>query len=100
MPRMCKSGNTLCWDCKREDCDWIRFGKPVLGWRANPTKIYYNEGEVDSFIVEECPSYIPPENVERIKCKRCGKLLFIRETRRHQDSIMIKCPRCKKLQRI
>lgn len=57
MPRMCKSGNTLCWDCKNESCDWIMAGKPVEGWRARKTKIHNPEKDTESFEVRSCPLY-------------------------------------------
>ncbi len=54
--------STLCWDCIRVDCSWMRSFKPVKGWIADryDYKCYSsgnNEYIVDSYIVKECPLF-------------------------------------------
>ena len=62
---------TICWSCANAcgGCSWSRYKthEPVPGWTAIPTKIgmqinshgRIKRGTVDSYIVLECPEYIP-----------------------------------------
>lgn len=55
---------TLCWDCEKAlgYCPWSERFDPVPGWNATPTKIPLydgNGGYMDSFLVHECPMFVP-----------------------------------------
>ncbi len=30
---------TICWDCARLDCSWIKNSEPVAGWEAVTTDV-------------------------------------------------------------
>ena len=50
---------TMCWVCKHSrdlGCSWFRGLRPVLGWSA----LYHvSSGVGRSFVVLDCPRYIP-----------------------------------------
>lgn len=53
---------TLCWYCQRAvgGCSWSRKFKPVEGWDAIPTKIWYGHKAepLQSYIVKSCPQFL------------------------------------------
>ncbi len=57
---------TLCWDCARLDCSWIKNLEPVAGWEAVPTDVgLVRKGirrKVPSYRVISCPGYIPSKD--------------------------------------
>lgn len=55
---------TKCWSCQNAcgDCSWSNHWehKPVEGWTAIPVQLRLNRGEyAETYIVKECPEYIP-----------------------------------------
>ena len=88
---------SLCWECKNISCPWIKSGKPVKGWQAKETVIPNPEKDIKSYNVTKCPEFKTTGEMEQVRCKHCGKLLFERETRKIHDVVTIKCPRCKHL---
>lgn len=59
--------NTICWLCDNatdgRKCPWVAFGKPVEGWKAEPTIIlnhdpYHGTMKQRSFKVLECPLFV------------------------------------------
>lgn len=57
-----KNNPTKCWDCANADasgdCPWANHFKPVPGWIAEPTMIYFNTQHGTKVIKKPCPSYI------------------------------------------
>lgn len=66
-----RHGNeTLCWICKNAcgSCSWSRSLTPVKGWEAKKIKVkgnFYTGEILDSFIVKNCPEYIPDGKEEK-----------------------------------
>lgn len=66
-----RHGNeTLCWTCKNAcgSCSWSRSLTPVKGWEAKKIKVkgnFYTGEVLDSFIVKNCPEYIPDGKEEK-----------------------------------
>ena len=62
-PKKPKKKTSLCCDCKRLDCSWMKNLEPVAGWEAIPTNVGYKtaRGFVDlpSYCVISCPGYTP-----------------------------------------
>lgn len=56
-----KPKDTLCFECGRCDCSWMRNLEPVPGWEAErhtrTTKIKGKEHKSDSYRVISCPEY-------------------------------------------
>ena len=54
---------TLCWNCANAcgDCSWSDHWKhePVPGWKASRVPIKMNGGYQTTYIVHECPEFIP-----------------------------------------
>lgn len=55
---------TLCWGCANATggCCWSDYWKhrPVPGWKAERNDIRINSGlSAESYIVYECPEYVP-----------------------------------------
>ena len=48
---------TLCWDCKRLDCTWMKNLKPVPGWTAERHIKEFNGEELSTYCVKECPEF-------------------------------------------
>ena len=48
---------TLCWDCKRLDCVWMKNLKPVPGWTAERHIKEFGGKELDTYCVKECPEF-------------------------------------------
>ena len=59
---MCEK-ETLCWGCKNSlgGCVWAKRAKPVDGWEAEPTKILGDGYSYGSFLVKDCPEFIPDD---------------------------------------
>lgn len=57
-----KNNPTKCWDCRKADasdcCPWANRFKPVLGWIAEPTMIYFNVQHGAKVVKKPCPSFI------------------------------------------
>jgi len=60
---------TLCWDCARLDCSWIKNLEPVAGWEAVPTDVgLIRKGirrKVPSYRVISCPGYAPSKDKQK-----------------------------------
>ena len=48
---------TLCWDCKRLDCVWMKNLKPVPGWTAERHIKEFGGKELATYCVKECPEF-------------------------------------------
>ena len=52
---------TLCWNCKRLDCSWMKDLKPVKGWTAEKSSISSftsrKKREIKSYFVIDCPLF-------------------------------------------
>lgn len=48
---------TLCWDCKRLDCSWMKNLKPVPGWTAERHIKEFGGKELATYCVKECPEF-------------------------------------------
>lgn len=61
--------DTLCFSCQNAvpnkekclGCPWSESFEPVEGWNAMPTTLSESDGIIDSYLVLECPMYIPDE---------------------------------------
>lgn len=68
---------TLCWKCQnavpsrdgKRGCSWSRKGNiPVEGWTAEPTEKIETGGRIcRSFLVKNCPEFIPDKKKEEGK---------------------------------
>lgn len=67
--------NTLCWECRNfSKCSWSK-GKPVEGWVAKPTTIKNgNYPDIETFLVLECPKFIP-EKFSSYSYKEIGEII-------------------------
>ncbi len=65
---------TICWDCARLDCSWIKNSEPVAGWEAVPTYVgLVRKGvrrKVQSYRVISCPGYAPGKDVGKGRLRR------------------------------
>ncbi len=65
---------TICWDCARLDCSWIKNSEPVAGWEAVPTYVgLVRKGirrKVPSYRVISCPGYVPGRDVGKGRLRR------------------------------
>jgi len=54
---------TLCWKCANAcgDCSWSNHWEhlPVPGWKAVPTEMRNDFRVAVSYIVTECPEFVP-----------------------------------------
>ena len=56
---------TKCFECQnavptlKRGCSWSRNFEPVQGWEAIPTTVGMGHKRVPSYVVINCPSYIP-----------------------------------------
>ena len=54
---------TICWNCAKLDCSWMRSLEPVAGWTAKKTDVGYRLSggfhHLPSYCVESCPGYVP-----------------------------------------
>lgn len=48
---------TICWDCKRLDCAWMKNLKPVPGWTAERHIKEFGGKELAAYCVKECPEF-------------------------------------------
>lgn len=64
---------TLCWDCAKLDCSWMRFLEPVAGWTATPDNVGFTNGKkwrsLPSYNVQACPGFVPGKDLMK-KMKR------------------------------
>lgn len=60
---------TLCWTCENAcgGCSWSDHWKhePVPGWKATRVPIKVNDGYETTYVVQECPEYIPDARTRR-----------------------------------
>lgn len=58
-----------CWKCKKAvgGCSWSDRGVPVKNWRAEKTVIKENEGNLDSYLILECPEFVKDEPREQAR---------------------------------
>lgn len=70
------NAETLCWDCQRAigGCSWAHRGKPVEGWKAEPTIIHESDGDFDSYLVVSCPKFKPDKKQYISTEKICAML--------------------------
>lgn len=70
-PKKPPKAATICWDCTKLDCSWMKSLEPVAGWDAEKT---YHTDKVNgkmkdwlSYCVKSCPGYIPAKKEKRRK---------------------------------
>lgn len=49
---------SICCNCSIYDCEWLRAGMPVPGWKTAPTHIDYYKKKGGLQVVE-CPKMTP-----------------------------------------
>lgn len=65
------SNQTICWGCDNAcgGCSWSREFKPVEGWTATRRDLLMTNGTKESYIVHECPEFVPDPPLEERKKK-------------------------------
>lgn len=71
----------LCEECRNAcgGCRWSDELMPVVGWNAEPSKIYIDKRKpIDSFHVIECPEYVPDRkrNVDHLTNDAAYRLMY------------------------
>ena len=60
---------TICWNCANAcgDCSWSDHWRhePVPGWKATRVPLKMNGGYETTYIVQECPEFLPDKRVKR-----------------------------------
>lgn len=58
---------SICWDCVKLDCSWMKKLEPVAGWDAEKT---YHTDKVNgkskcwsSYCVKSCPGFVPGKDL-------------------------------------
>ena len=67
---------SLCWACRKatnSGCLWSRSLTPVEGWTAEEDHICTNYQDDISYLVMDCPEFIPDTDV------RCGTCRYFEE---------------------
>lgn len=61
-PKKVPKPATLCWECDKLDCSWMRFLEPVAGWTATPDNVGFTNGKkwhsLPSYNVQACPGFV------------------------------------------